>query len=218
MSSDPILETMRAATERDLWRLERLTPREKVFLAVTADVCQGVFGPAFAQHLARAEAASVTNDDLRDVIRHIAYDSGYHVASEAMARIDALDPSHADVSERAANIGRAASGTENPFPPFVRASLDTLGEGFGSFMARESRMRADAVSPLTVRERALTTLAIDILYQTLDDTFRIHATRLVRGGGDRETLRDALVFMAQFGATRAWNALRVLETLWDGLA
>jgi hypothetical protein len=78
-------------------------------------------------------------------------------------------------------------------------------------------LEANKPTVLAFDDTGITRKDFDIPHQTLDETFRIHATRLVRGG-DRDTLRDALVFMAQFGATRAWNARSVLGTLRDGLA
>lgn len=54
-------------------------------------------------------------------------------------------------------------------------------------------------------------LSIDVHYQALEETFRTHVGRAIRGGAAREDVRAALRFNAQFGATRAWQAWKALN-------
>jgi alkylhydroperoxidase/carboxymuconolactone decarboxylase family protein YurZ len=112
-------------------------------------------------------------------------------------------------------IADLSAGTQNPLPGFVRARLDDLGEHFTGFMGLQSRMRSDTT--LTRRERAFMTMTIDVLYQTRGDTFRMHTTRALNNGANRETVREAVRFGALFGAARAWNALRGLSDLYAEL-
>ncbi|MFE3229954.1 hypothetical protein [Nocardia sp. NPDC059228] len=63
-------------------------------------------------------------------------------------------------------------------------------------------------------------MSIDIHYQTLGDSFRIHTQRALGGGATVNDVRDIPRFNAQFGATRAcqaWNAFHAhaAEAGWD---
>jgi alkylhydroperoxidase/carboxymuconolactone decarboxylase family protein YurZ len=73
-------------------------------------------------------------------------------------------------------------------------------------------MRAD-MKLLSVRERAFATITVDVLYQTLDESFRVHATRALSAGATPDDLRAVLRFAAQFGMTKAWRGLRALNAL-----
>ena len=66
---------------------------------------------------------------------------------------------------------------------------------------------------LSERERGLVSLSVDVHYQTLADTFRIHVGRALRGGAAPEDVRAALRFNAQFGVTRAWHAWEALNAI-----
>ena len=78
-----------------------------------------------------------------------------------------------------------------------------------------SRRRREGHGPgtLSERERGLVSLSVDVHYQTLADTFRIHVGRALRGGASPEDVRAALRFNAQFGVTRAWRAWEVLNAI-----
>ncbi|WP_328451241.1 carboxymuconolactone decarboxylase family protein [Amycolatopsis sp. NBC_00438] len=66
---------------------------------------------------------------------------------------------------------------------------------------------------LTERERGLVSLSVDVHYQTLAETFRIHVGRARRGGATPEDVRAAVRFLAQFGVTRAWCAWEALNAM-----
>ncbi|MFJ4653999.1 hypothetical protein ACIP5Y_22265 [Nocardia sp. NPDC088792] len=55
-------------------------------------------------------------------------------------------------------------------------------------------------------------MSIDVHYQTLGDTFRIHTQRALGGGAALADVRAVLRFNAQFGATRAWQAWQAFHT------
>jgi hypothetical protein len=89
----------------------------------------------------------------------------------------------------------------------VRATLIQLDPHFLDYFDLQSRMRTPAgPDTLSIRERAFATMSIDIHYQTLGDTFRIHVQRAFGGGATVNDVRDVLRFNAQFGATRVWQA------------
>ncbi len=78
-------------------------------------------------------------------------------------------------------------------------------------MDLQSRMRA-GMHRLSVRERAFGTITVDVLYQTLAESFEVHVSRALRAGATQDVVR----FAAAFGMTRAWRAMRVLDGLFSG--
>lgn len=63
---------------------------------------------------------------------------------------------------------------------------------------------------LTVRERALCTLATDVLNSTLDESFRLLDLALTHGAGMTQ-VRAVLLLLAEFGIAKAWRAYRALS-------
>jgi 4-carboxymuconolactone decarboxylase len=61
-----------------------------------------------------------------------------------------------------------------------------------------------------VRERAIACLVVDILYQALDGSLRLHADLARSAGATEETFQDLLAGVAEFGMPRAWAAAAVL--------
>ena len=74
-------------------------------------------------------------------------------------------------------------------------------------------MRQDHLSAsLSVRERAFLSMTADVMFQTLGDSFQIHTRRAMGGGGaDKDTVRELVCYLAQFGVTRAWTALQAMN-------
>ncbi|MDQ3787051.1 MAG: carboxymuconolactone decarboxylase family protein [Actinomycetota bacterium] len=69
---------------------------------------------------------------------------------------------------------------------------------------------------LSVRERAFATITVDVLYQTLAESFEVHVSRALRAGATQDEVRAVVRFAAMFGMTRAWRAMRVLDGLFSG--
>ena len=209
-SSDSVLACMRAVGEDLLAaRLSGLTPRERVYLSLAAEVC--LSPGAMEAIVADAGRHGITSADLRAVIRFVAYEAGYSQATAAMLRLNALAP-HADDPAAARAMADAAAEDVDSLPDFARAKLTKLDPRFGELMTLESRMRRDHLTTLSVRERAFISMTADIMYQTLGDTFRIHTMRALRAGVDHETVRAVACYAARFGVTRAWSALDAMNT------
>ncbi|MFI9848486.1 carboxymuconolactone decarboxylase family protein [Nonomuraea sp. NPDC051941] len=85
--------------------------------------------------------------------------------------------------------------------PYVRRADQQLGRP-----ARERWARPY----LSVRERALACLVVDVFYQTLGESFQLHAQLARAAGASEETLHDLLCGVAEFGLARAWSAARLL--------
>ncbi|MFI6789467.1 carboxymuconolactone decarboxylase family protein [Nonomuraea sp. NPDC050383] len=56
-------------------------------------------------------------------------------------------------------------------------------------------------------------MTVDVLYQTLDESFRAHTTRALGAGATPEEVRAVVRFSALFGLTRAWRGMSVLNAL-----
>ena len=95
-----------------------------------------------------------------------------------------------------------ANGTGSPIPASVRGAVHGLDGHLGSHMDLQSRMRA-GMERLSVRERAFATITVDVLYQTLDESLRVHVTRALGTGATPEDVRAVVRFSAQFGMTKA---------------
>jgi alkylhydroperoxidase/carboxymuconolactone decarboxylase family protein YurZ len=207
---DPMFGQMYAATTAHAWAIPQLTDREKTFLCLVADVCQSNLGQAFELHVRTGLAHCVSTADIRALLRFVSYDSGYQAALDALARLAEIEPEAslpetALLAEELTTTGPGAA--PSPLPEPVRAQLRDLDPNFAEYFDLQSRMRTPAgPGTLSVRERAFTTMSIDVHYQTLDETFRIHTSRALGAGASHDDVRAVLRFIAQFGATRTWRA------------
>ncbi|RSD10511.1 carboxymuconolactone decarboxylase [Amycolatopsis eburnea] len=210
---DLVFAQLAGASAGYLDAISELTDREKTFLRVTADVCQSTLGGVFAAHVRTGLAAGVSTADLRELLRFVSYDTGYHAAAEGLERLAGLE----------AELGIPRPGAEplpeellsagpSPLPEAVRARLAELDPQYAGYFDLQSRMRSGhGPGTLSERERGLASLSVDIHYQTLADTFRTHVGRALRGGAAPEDVRAAVRFNAQFGVTRAWHAWEALN-------
>jgi alkylhydroperoxidase/carboxymuconolactone decarboxylase family protein YurZ len=210
---DPVFAEMSAATDHNVWEeIPQLTAREKVLLCVVADVCQQTLGLPFEQHVTMAREHGVDADDLREMLRFIAYDSGYPAALAALERLTGIEHEHGLPGPAGQRHEVNAGGTGSPIPAPVRGAVHGLDGHFGDYMDLQSRMRA-GMERLSVRERAFATITVDVLYQTLDESLRVHVTRAIAAGATPDDVRAVIRFSAQFGMTKAWRGLRALDAL-----
>lgn len=210
---DPVFAEMSAATDRALWdETPELTMREKVLLCVVADVCQQTLGLPFEQHVTMASEHGVSADDLRELLRFIAYDSGYPAASAALARLIDIEREHGLTGPTGPGHRVNADGSASPIPPPMRRAVRNLDASFADYMDLQSRMRG-GMQRVSARERAFVTMTVDVLFQTLEESFRAHVTRALGAGATPDEVRAVVRFSAQFGMTKAWRGLRVLNAL-----
>jgi alkylhydroperoxidase/carboxymuconolactone decarboxylase family protein YurZ len=210
---DPVLAQMTFASLRHARELPELTDREKTFLNVVADICQGALGLPFEAHVLAGIGAGVTVEELRELLRFVSYDIGYHAAVAGAEALSALveEPTSASVLDESL-VSTGPDAAPSPLPAPVREQLAEMDPHFAEYFDLQSRMRAGQGS-LSERERGLISMSVDVHYQTLGDTFRIHVERAIRGGASPDDVRAALRFTAPYGVTRAWEAWRVLNSI-----
>ncbi|MFC4587616.1 carboxymuconolactone decarboxylase family protein [Sphaerisporangium corydalis] len=210
---DPVFAEMNAAGDRHLWEgIPELTTREKILLCLVADVCQQTLGLPFELHVTMGLDHGLTADDLREMLRFVSYDSGYPAALAALDRLTAIEREHGLPGPAEPGHEVNAGGSGSPIPGPVRGAMRGLDAGFADYMDLQSRMRA-GMTRLSVRERAFATMTVDVLYQTLEESFRIHVTRALGAGATPGDVRAVVRFAAQFGMTKAWRGLRALDAL-----
>jgi len=209
---DPVFAEMAAASFRQAGKGPELTPRELALLSLVADVCGQVLGAPFELHVLAALDNGLDADDLRELLRFISYDSGYPAALAALERLAQIEREHGLPGPTGQAHQVNADGAGSPMPAAMRAEVHALDPGFADYMDLQSRMRAD-MSRISVRERAFATMTVDVLYQTLQESFRAHVGRALGAGAKPEEVRAAVRATATFGMTRTWRALNVLDAL-----
>ncbi|MER6370938.1 carboxymuconolactone decarboxylase family protein [Streptomyces mirabilis] len=209
---DPAFAEMAAASFRLAGEGPELTPRERILLSLVADVCEQVLGMPYELHVRAALDQGIDADDLRELLRFISYDSGYPAALAALVRLAEIEREHGLPGPTGKGHEVNADGTGSPLPAAMRAQVQTLDPGLADYMDLQSRMRAD-MSRISVRERAFATMTVDVLYQTLQESFRAHVGRALGAGATPDEVRAAVRVTAPFGMTRTWRALNVLDAL-----
>ncbi len=209
---DPVFAEMATASLRQVGRGAELTPRERILLTLVADVCEQVLGLPFELHVRAALDNGLDADDLRELLRFISYDSGYPAALAALERLAQLEREHGLPGPTGQGHRLNTNGTGSPLPPALRAEVHALDPGFADYMDLQSRLRA-GMSRISVRERAFATMTVDVLHQTLQESFRAHVDRALGTGATPDEVRAAVRATATFGMTRTWRALHVLDAL-----
>jgi alkylhydroperoxidase/carboxymuconolactone decarboxylase family protein YurZ len=147
-----------------------------------------------------------------ELLHFISCDSGYPAALSALARLTDIEREHGLPAPTGQGHPVNAGGAGSPIPAPTRQAVHNLDPGFADYMDLQSRMRA-GMQRLSVRERAFATMTVDVLYQTLEESFRVHVTRALNTGATPEEVRAVVRFSAQFGMTKAWRGLRTLNAL-----
>jgi alkylhydroperoxidase/carboxymuconolactone decarboxylase family protein YurZ len=209
---DPVFAEMAAASFRPSGAEPDVTPRERILITLVTDVCGQVFGMPFDLHVRAALDIGLDADDLRELLRFTAYESGYPAALAALERLTEIEREHHLPGPTGQGHQVNADGAGSPMPAAVRAQVQELGPAFIDYMDLQSRMRAD-MSRISVREKAFTSMAVDVVYQTLRESFRAHVGRALGAGATHAEVRAAVRATAPSGMARTWRALHVLEEL-----
>lgn len=195
---DPTFGRMAAEVGMRAWSLPQLTMREKTFVFLAADLCTANVGFALLTHVQMAEANGVSTAECVAAIRHLAPYAGYPTAAVALQQLahkgDSREPQPVDGWDLAAETLDAV------------ADLD---EEFAGFVADQYHQRWGAAD-LSQRERALACIAVDVLHQTLDESFSLHIDLAFAAGAGDEQVRAVLLLVAEYGLAKAWRAYRAL--------
>ncbi|TDC84572.1 dehydrogenase [Micromonospora sp. KC606] len=200
---DPVFAQLAVGAGYNLWGLTHLTTREKAFVCLTADLCHPHLDLPLAMHVQMALANGVEPGAVRELYRHLAPYVGYPIVVTAFQRLTELglpqaqDDKPVEPAPLTGPLGRA-----------VRA-LEDVDSGLAAFTEDQLAQRW-ARPHLSVRERALACLVVDVFYQTLGESLRLHAELARSAGATDETLRDLLRGVAEFGMPRAWAAAQAL--------
>jgi alkylhydroperoxidase/carboxymuconolactone decarboxylase family protein YurZ len=200
---DPVLARIAVDVGHNLWGLPHLTMREKAFVCLTADVCHPHLDLPLAMHVQMALANGVEPESIRELYRHLAPYVGYPIVVSAFQRLselelpEAQDGGQVHLAPLDAALARAVRDVAKLDPGLAAFSEDQLAQRWGR-------------PHLSVRERAIACLVVDVAYQTLGESLRLHAELARAGGATDDTLRDLLRGVAEFGLPRAWAAASAL--------
>ncbi|WP_101789035.1 carboxymuconolactone decarboxylase family protein [Nonomuraea indica] len=200
---DPVFAQLAVGAGHNLWGLPHLTMREKAFVCLTADLCHPHLDLPLAMHVQMALSNGVEPEAIRELFRHLAPYVGYPIVVTAFQRLvelglpEALDGEAVEPTPLSGALMRAVH------------DLEKVDAGLAAFTEDQLAQRW-ARPGLGVRERAIACLVVDILYQTLGESMRLHVELAKSAGATDETVRDLLRGVAEFGLPRAWAAARAL--------
>ncbi|MDP4511238.1 carboxymuconolactone decarboxylase family protein [Nonomuraea turcica] len=200
---DPVFAQLAVGAGHNLWGLTHLTMREKAFICLTADLCHPHLDLPLAMHVQMALANGVEPETVRELCRHLAPYVGYPIVVTAFQRLTELGLPQAQDDKPV-----EPTPLTGPLARAVRA-LEDVDSGLAAFTEDQLAQRW-ARPHLSVRERALACLVVDVFYQTLGESLRLHAELARSAGATDETLRDLLRGVAEFGMPRVWAAAQAL--------
>ncbi|MCV7400286.1 carboxymuconolactone decarboxylase family protein [Mycobacterium fragae] len=184
------------------WGIADLTMRERAFVFVAADLCAHNLGFPLLTHVEMARSQGVSVASIREAVRHLAPYVGYPTAAEALMALAEID----DGDERVTR-GEVFELDGNTLQRLTSLDADFAGFFQGQFKDRWGR------ADLSVRERALCTIATDVLNGTLDESFRLHVELALGHGAEMAQVRAVLLLVAEFGIAKAWRAYRALNEI-----
>ena len=207
---DPEFGRISIGVGQEAWRLPGLSPREKALLCLANDILLQHLGLPLRMHVEMALANAVPRQDLREVVRHLAPYAGYPACVEALVRLAKIEESLDEQGKYPAD-GNAAYPAPQAFtfPPAQSDALRCLDAPYADFVVRQAEQVWNRPR-LSHLERAYLSLAADVCHQTLDESFRLHVNLALESGASQEQVRAVLRFLAEFGMTKAWRALRAL--------
>ncbi|WP_280493153.1 carboxymuconolactone decarboxylase family protein [Nocardia asiatica] len=202
-SSKHAIRSLNDGAGHNLWGLTHLTLREKAFVCLTADLCHPHLDLPLAMHVEMALADGVEPEAIRELYRPLAPYVGYPILVAAFQRLTELGLPEAQDTDSVTSVPLSGA--------LARAvrELEKVDPGLAAF-TRDQFAQRWARPYLDVRERALACLVVDIFYQTLGESLRLHAEVARAGGATEDTFRDLIRGVAEFGLARAWAAAEAL--------
>jgi alkylhydroperoxidase/carboxymuconolactone decarboxylase family protein YurZ len=206
---DPDFGKMAGYIGNHAWGLPDLTMREKAFVFIAGDLCSQNLQMPLEVHVKVGVLNGVALGDFREAVRHLAPYAGYPTAALAMMRLAQIEREIAALpGPRQAEPAPETPGVE--LPEQAAADLERLDPHFAEFYRGQFAERWGR-GGLNSRERALATLAVDVMYQTLDEPFALHLDLARRAGAGETQIRQVITLISEYGTSRAWRAFRALE-------
>ncbi|GHO95757.1 hypothetical protein KSF_058050 [Reticulibacter mediterranei] len=213
---DPVFGQMGIEAGRSIWSIEELTTREKTFLCLVADVCHPHLGLPFELHIEMGMKHGFTLEDFREVLRHLGPYAGYTACAPAFERLFEIARQMGSQEPVEQKILSAEEALAPGYPTSVLEDLSRLEAKFSAYVEQHAH-HVWSRGGLSRRERAIIWLAVDVLYQTLDASFQAHVDLALQAGASREDLRAVVRFLAEFGLSKAWRAMDVLNNYFGHL-
>ena len=193
-----------------VWKLPGISLREKAFLCLANDICEMNLGLSFEMHIMMALANDVTTLEIKEVLYHLAPETGYPKVLQAIVRMKEVAKNR-DLPPLPEDDGATARRSERFSVPIeVLGKLCDADEDFEQLFQEqvEERWNRPALSP---KERAYISLAADVAAQTLGAPFAFHCDAALRNGASEEQIRKVLLFMSEFSFSKAWQAFEVFS-------
>ncbi|MDT5089303.1 MAG: 4-carboxymuconolactone decarboxylase [Mycobacterium sp.] len=203
---DPDFATMAVEVGRHAWGLSELTMREKAFVFLAADLCTRCLGFPLQTHVQMALSQGVSVTALREAVRHLAPYAGYPTAAEALMTLAELEEPEEETS------ATPAAESTVTIDEVTLTRLAHLDDRFAAFYRAQFHQRWGRCE-LSVRERALATIATDVLNGTLDDSLRLHVSIALNHGAAEEQIRAVVLQVAEFAVAKAWRAFDALTEI-----
>ncbi|TMR42425.1 dehydrogenase [Actinomadura geliboluensis] len=196
---------------RYAWGLPDLTMREKAIVFVAADLCSRGLQFPLQAHVTMALSNGVELEVIREAVRHLAPYAGYPTAAEALMRLREIE---AATGGAGADAGGADAADAAPVkvPDNYLRDAEALDEHFAAFLREQFEERWGRPT-LTMAERALCTIATDVLNGELEVLFREHVRLALDGGAGEEKIRAVLLLVAEFGVAKARRAFAALRDI-----
>jgi 4-carboxymuconolactone decarboxylase len=195
---------------RHAWGLPDLTMREKAFAFIAADLCSQNLQMPLEVHVKVGVLNGVRLQDFRAAVRHLAPYSGYPTSALALRRLVQIEQEVAEMTVPESS-GPPPEAPPVELPESTLAELERLDPHFAQFYRGQFAERWNAEG-LSTRERALAAIAVDVMYQTLDEPFALHLELARRAGAGERQIRQVITLVSEYGISRAWRAFRALET------
>jgi alkylhydroperoxidase/carboxymuconolactone decarboxylase family protein YurZ len=191
------------------FKLPGVSLREKSLLCLANDVCEMNLDLAFQMHVSLALANGVSGQEIREVLYHLAPETGYAKVLQAIVRLNEIEKS--GEPETAQRKGRAHGSHQSvSIPTELRARVKKIEPRFETLLRQQVEERWNRPG-LTPKERAYISLAADVSGQTLGAPFNFHCNAALCYGATPEQLRTLLLFMAEFSFSKTWQALEVFS-------
>jgi 4-carboxymuconolactone decarboxylase len=204
---DPAFGPMAEAIGEHAWGLPELSFRDKTFIFLAGDLCNRNLQMPIEAHVRVGLLNGVTFAAVREIIRHLAPYVGYPTAAQALMRVAEIEKADPPKAPQDAPVAETAPVK---LPDAIATELDALDPHFATFYRQQFEQRW-ARPTVNTRERVLATIAVDVMYQTLDEPFALHLELARQAGATEAQVRNVFHLVAEYGIEKTWRAFQALD-------